>query len=121
MTIKRRCDKCGKISNNRTGEYVRKDGTCGYINTQEGDNTADGPICSDCRLEESPTQESSMTDTRERGMQELAKFLGEKIAKMDRISVFVNRLVDDVEEEIDPSGPYLRYSDVETLLKGLNE
>lgn len=54
-------------------------------------------------------------------MQELAKFLGEKIAKMDRISVFVNRLVDDVEEEIDPSGPYLRYSDVETLLKGLNE
>jgi len=42
-----RCDKCGKFSKNRlTGEYVRKDGSCGYIWPDEDDPDKD--ICSDC-------------------------------------------------------------------------
>jgi hypothetical protein len=37
---------CGKLSKNRIGEYVRKNGKCGYINQEEGDT---GPVCTDCR------------------------------------------------------------------------
>lgn len=44
---RRRCDKCGKISSNQLGEYVRKNGACGYINHQEGDVVGD--TCDDCR------------------------------------------------------------------------
>jgi hypothetical protein len=46
----RHCSKCGKFSRNRTGEYVRKDGSAGYINQEERET---GLVCSDCRdLEE---------------------------------------------------------------------
>lgn len=43
----RRCDGCGKISMNRTGEYVRKDGSAGYINSEEQDGAK--AFCTDCR------------------------------------------------------------------------
>jgi hypothetical protein len=43
----RRCDKCGKVSRNRnTGEYTRKDGTCGYIWPDEADDSKNA--CDDC-------------------------------------------------------------------------
>jgi hypothetical protein len=40
----RRCDRCGKIANNRMGEYVRKDGSQGYVwHDESGED-----ICDDC-------------------------------------------------------------------------
>ena len=41
-----RCDYCGKFSKNPRGEYVRKDGSAGYMWPDENDDTKD--ICSDC-------------------------------------------------------------------------
>lgn len=47
-----RCDTCGKFSRNKlTGEYTRKDGSCGYIWPE--DNAIEGgdpkrDICDDC-------------------------------------------------------------------------
>jgi hypothetical protein len=42
-----RCDVCGKFSRNRTtGEYVRKDGSCGYIWPDEKTDSKD--VCDDC-------------------------------------------------------------------------
>ncbi len=48
MTTKaiRRCGCCGRWSRNKTGEYKRQDGTCGYINQEEGEPK---PVCTDCR------------------------------------------------------------------------
>lgn len=54
-----RCDKCGKFSRNRnTGEYTRKDGSCGYIWPDEKDDSKD--ICDDC-LETQPESDESTT------------------------------------------------------------
>lgn len=47
-----RCDRCGKFSRSRnTGEYVRKDGSCGYIWPDEDDDKRD--ICDDCLKQKS--------------------------------------------------------------------
>ena len=43
----RHCTGCGKFSKNQIGEYVRPDGSCGYIN-DEGDGKGD--VCTDCRI-----------------------------------------------------------------------
>jgi hypothetical protein len=43
-----RCDKCGKIANNRSGEYLRKDMTCGYIMPEDNENGGSQDICTDC-------------------------------------------------------------------------
>ena len=47
----RHCKVCGKFSRNIIGEYIRKDGSVGYINQEEGET---GATCTDCR--EKPTQ-----------------------------------------------------------------
>lgn len=49
----RRCDKCGKISkSSNTGEYARKDGTCGYIwpdgDTDDERSLSRTDTCDDC-------------------------------------------------------------------------
>lgn len=44
-----RCDTCGKFSRGKqTGEYVRKDGTQGYIYPENNENPDGRDICSDC-------------------------------------------------------------------------
>lgn len=61
-----RCDWCGKLSNNRNGEYTRPDGrSAGYIHQPEwerfpgGDATAhnlstDNDICEECAEDRCP-------------------------------------------------------------------
>lgn len=47
-----RCDTCGKFSKNRTtGEYTRKDGSCGYIWPEDNElpnGRVGKDICDDC-------------------------------------------------------------------------
>lgn len=43
-----RCDTCGKIANNRAGEYVRQDGSAGYIMPEDNENPGERDVCTDC-------------------------------------------------------------------------
>ena len=44
-----RCDWCGKLSNNRRGEYTRQDGSAGYINCADAENDDGRDKCDECR------------------------------------------------------------------------
>lgn len=72
-------------------------------------------------------QGDAMTDPKERGLLELAKFLGEQIKRLNdlkRVSVVMNGFEDGIHEEEGNDGEYVRVVDldkiVETLKKGIS-